>query len=561
MTGAARQVIEVTGWESSQSASISRLLRVLLLILSIVLASPAIADPSFSLDQTTANLPVNGDAGEFTFGLSATGLDPAAKNELVVSDFGPTGPTVIIIPSRISASGANALWKISGKVTGFAASEAQARHLTLTLDGKPLSSLAYTIKNTAPGDFTWTVSGLSDKRLSNIDDDLKFVVQIGNVPAHNVRLVQTDLIGTDNLTPLPTTFDLCRAEHPDDCSLTTLAAGTSYALLLRAKDKTNASAGQYSGTILLVADEKPLGEPMPIHVVVSSTCARWFGFILICIGVALAIAINPFARALVARDDALRPAFVLRERVIDWETRLAEVRKEAGDPKLKCATDLLKDLKTKLSATELKRNRLVPRAFAAFYSPTPSPAAAATYQALLTTAANQLGSLAVVVETGIRPALVIENAATFPDLVADAIDGPGGLDEILKKPDVAPGDALDKAIADRLAKLRSDLAEEAKNNAGLAVVDAPTLDPMREPTVRELDFQVAALNVIGWLFFSIGSILLGSLVLLILNPAFGSLQDYVICLLWGFGVPTAGTQVTSLGQGSIASSLGVKLVG
>ena len=76
-------------------------------------------------------------------------------------------------------------------------------------------------------------------------------------------------------------------------------------------------------------------------------------------------------------------------------------------------------------------------------------------------------------------------------------------------------------------------------------------------TLGQLDFEIDRLNLVAWSIFALLSVIVGLVVLVLGKPSFGTAQDYLLCLLWGFGLPGAGTGLSTLTTASVRSSLSV----
>ncbi|WP_156460873.1 hypothetical protein [Sphingomonas sp. Leaf339] len=493
-------------------------------------------------------LPAGERGGRFTLAVSGTGLLPEGRRELIAEDLGPSATTIVYATKLIASGTDYALWRIDGTLRSLPRDTVQIRRLVLKLADASVS-IPMTFKNTPAGDFAWAVSGLSalQKRLWTSEDTISFSVQVGPVPARNVRLVQPDFVAT-NGSVLQPGFKLCKHDAPAcDGKPLVLDANHSHALELRPA-AVSAAAGQYAGELRLVADEKPFGEMLPLALVVSSDMWRIVGVGLLILGTILAFLINPLLRGKIARAQALRPAAVLRQQAatLNSEMQDLEARAEATLPRAKKLIDWVVD---QMNENALDHQGFIPPRVPLYYSSSAPAAAANTYQNLLTESAKRLNGVAYVLNEGVREVLACPGASPKDPLFQTAITELDGLLHI----DVEPNTVL---FADTRAIVEAFVSKPSKNRS---VVNGRG-GGRRDLSVRQLDFELNELNLTGWMAFSLISIMVGYVVLVALNPAFGSWQDLVLCALWGFGLPTAGQQLNVLTPGSVVTNLGVNLL-
>ena len=69
------------------------------------------------------------------------------------------------------------------------------------------------------------------------------------------------------------------------------------------------------------------------------------------------------------------------------------------------------------------------------------------------------------------------------------------------------------------------------------------LGPTTSPTPGQLRMEIAKIALLAWSFLAVVTVLLGSYVLVLSNNGFGSLGDYLLCFLWGVGIPV-GAQMS-----------------
>jgi hypothetical protein len=134
--------------------------------------------------------------------------------------------------------------------------------------------------------------------------------------------------------------------------------------------------------------------------------------------------------------------------------------------------------------------------------------------------------------------------------------------------------AIDRAIGDIDALALADPVDRAATatdvgkilqtmTGALAAARGQMLDTIAPPqtgyNLRELTTQLNLANAAGWVLFASLTAIAGIYALIINDPNFGRPEDFLFCLLWGFGLPTAGQGLSSLSPAVIGQSFGVTL--
>lgn len=116
--------------------------------------------------------------------------------------------------------------------------------------------------------------------------------------------------------------------------------------------------------------------------------------------------------------------------------------------------------------------------------------------------------------------------------------------------------ALD-AVGGNAATLTADVVA-AQVHAALTALGAPMAAPAaaRDPGSQHLLLETAAANSLVWLGMLALTWAIGLFVLVLNNPGFGVPMDFLYCLIWGFGLPAAGQQLTGT---SAATAIGITL--
>ena len=116
-------------------------------------------------------------------------------------------------------------------------------------------------------------------------------------------------------------------------------------------------------------------------------------------------------------------------------------------------------------------------------------------------------------------------------------------------------------VADGIAKALKDLHDAAKIAPTVSLASAPRRATSVPDEIHRINVQIAAANLAVWILWGGASVLSGAIVLILINPAFGTTYDLIVCIAWGMGITAAGAQTGQLAPSNVATSLGVKLPG
>lgn len=386
------------------------------------------------------------------------------------------------------------------------------------------------------GDFTWTITGPPAEIGLSQGDALGLSIAVGPERATNVQVLQSALVQDKTHRPLAdgrlllcTTADEACDGNPID-----LAANQPRRLWLRPAATGGFEVGKFSGSVTIAASEKPSGESLTATVYVSSERHRWVGVLALVIGVAVAWLVAVPVRARMQRNELLRPAAVLRERLQALYPRLLPLA--AMVPTL---TARIRAIIAELDPSALERAGYLPTGL-------PSPWAgsgpdAEGYRAFLQAKGVELASLALLVQAAVDLyALWLEAGPDRRSTIEDQ----------LAKLDTFAGDDLADLQALR-ARIRQVLEQETATARARAAADRPE-------TYEEITLELHRLNGLVWLVYGLLTTAVGAYALVWTNPGFGVPTDYWECLFWGFGLPAA-SQLMKAVPATVATSLGVSL--
>ncbi len=440
---------------------------------------------------------------------------------------------------------------------------------------------------TANSIFSWKIGGPVVPWNLERDRWAEMTVSVAEgAPIKKLKLSQSTLVeaGSNNGVVLHTT-DLCfrvrRGDDGDNCEQSIdlsapdsqVAAGpqtkpkedTNQAQQAKAYKRTVrlevrkgfTTVGTFTGSLFF--DTDPFTDTQPITLTVQQTYLRWqaVGVVIIFVGVAVAWLVTIFARSRIARDQALMPALLLQERLQALQTIEAafpEVLKEKTTASAGAITTLIESLNT----DALDRQNFLPPAIPAFG---PSATKTTEYQTFLTTVSTKAGDLDIIVSEGLKLLSVRWKQGMDPADLADLEQAFGTIDGISGNLLLDP-QALRTLVNAALAAFNN--AHQSRVNAARALgvnVQAETIQPAAQgqKSFVAVRLEVQTVTWLFWLVWGLLSVVIGTTVLILPAPGFGSITDFVRCFLWGFGLPVAGNSIQSLTMGSLNTQLGVSI--
>ncbi len=411
-------------------------------------------------------------------------------------------------------------------VSDLPANASQKRFLRFTVDGAD-ELVAYTLTNTAAATFSWTPRAVPAIALAP-GDAIPLSIAVGPVPATGVKAVQTALIENVGKTPIAADgLVLCRTPKPCDGKGIDLPPLSPNQLWLVAVG----GPGQYGGSVTVAANEKPEGDAVAMTVYSSSLAYKLGGVAVIFAGVVLAWYFTFYVRSRLNRDQLLVPVASLVATLDRLSSRLVK-RPSAQAPNTAAK---IADLKTNvLSLTALEQQGLPAAVPTPWTSPTAPPLSA--YQTYVQAASDWVTALTIVVG-GIERAVDMDPSGSKPQATADAV---GRLDALVTGSIAPAAGTLSAGVEDILGKLRAEVS-----SAGIRKLAPDRASPRSAqlPSLQMLQLDVRRLGSSAWLFIAAATTLVGAYVLVFsaAGAGFGTPVDYLVCLLWGFGLPTGST--------------------
>ncbi|WP_028466975.1 hypothetical protein [Nisaea denitrificans] len=416
----------------------------------------------------------------------------------------------------------------AGKVTASLVSALVALHVAST----------ECAADTAPS-FSWTVLPPPSEVSLNVGDGLGFGIAVGPIPASNVRILGTSLVETTTRRQLGAgRIALCSDEKPA-CSTDgplALAANQPHRLWLKPDVSVPVVPGKYSGTITVAAAEKVAGDVIRTTIFITTEVHRWFGVLVIGLGVAAAWAITVPIRAQIQRATLLRPATILRERIDALTKRLSILTRTT--PFL---TERLQSNSSALDETALERKGYISSGLPLpWTTKSPNPV---LYKTFLEEKAAELSGLDLLVDAA--EILHTRWSAASPEERPRIETAIANLDSLADS-DISNTEDLSTRIGTIL-----DTAPSAR------ALSAETASP-RPKTYERISLEIRRLSGLVWAVYGLLTTAVGAYVLVWSNPGFGLPTDFWECLFWGFALPT-GSQLLQATPTTVATSLGVSV--
>ncbi|MGD0013826.1 MAG: hypothetical protein ABSD56_05310 [Bryobacteraceae bacterium] len=469
--------------------------------------------------------------------------DKLGRAAPTVRDLGvPATPAVQIPPPRLvrelSRGESGAIWLYKLTVSGLPGQSSLARKLLLVLGGEQFT-VDYTLANKPAAAFSWSflappVWNLFDSSVAEVP------VIVKDVPATGIRVLQSTLtrqgeralsIGTQNL-------ELC-ANRDGECQPPgTIGPSDSRTLYLRMNHVGN---GTYTGNVVIRCDQKPEGDTIALTANVTTSAAQRMGVVALTGGVLLYFLAVVLARWRLAKNSRQELVLLLLKQVEEVKRdsmRMLDAAPDwAKEETEKAFGKIGEDLQSKTNL-----NPVMP-------GPFDPDAKMDEFKAHLQRVGLRLESLRVVVEAGMSEIPRAWNLAGADTPKQGAVKN--AAHGLLKVPDgqISAADTkkkVDGILGDLFNQLGATLS------AGLTVADVG------------MQLQHVMMSSAGWtwlvlLVWGASTILTGAMAMVLSKAGFGTPMDFGYCVLWGLGLPAAGTQLSQLSAAGIGPKFGVTL--
>jgi|GEM_PF-3140713 len=444
-------------------------------------------------------------------------------------------------------------YRYRATIYGLPPASSQQHYAVVTSADNKTQTLLYTLTNQPAGNFSWSISKLPDPWVfsEGLTDDgacTAFSVTAKDASATNV-IISSTLVeqSTKNAITLDS-LRLCNSgKKCDGTEPITVQANVPTAFQLCT---TKTFHGNFHGTLVLAAREKPDGDIILQNAQFSSFLAKTIGFVLILLGVALAFLAKVWARAKLERDQALVPVTVMRTQLNTLAETLRQLKPEVYRKVPTNINAAIKTLLDELSDRVLDSHQFLPPRVP---NPFGFTVDATGFKAYLENRNPRVRLLSILVNAGVVPAVKEDNGTLTDAQRAAVTTAIQNIDAIVNATPEPSADQASQEALQIVATLHATLFPPPPNviNPQVAFVPAAT-----STTFESLQLEIQSISKAIWLLYGILTALSGLGVLILNNPGYGVPLDYLFALFWGFGLPMA---IQSLGPSSAASALNISI--
>jgi hypothetical protein len=395
----------------------------------------------------------------------------------------------------------------------------------------------------------WTLGHPPERLRFPANSEVQFPVSAGDKGVRNLRLVQSTLQDATTFFQLDASqLSLCADDA--NCGTTIdVPANTTKRLTLKISPAFH-TPGIFTGEVSFGVAGKPETQSFKLTVYSRRPCAILLGGVLIAAGLFLYFLVNVWLRRSIAREEALFPAYQLRDTLATLRKRLADVETQTH-LQFVLLTEVLNDLDRRLTRDALA-GHLPPALIAPWSSATDWVANFSDY---LRPISDQAAAMVVLVNSGVRTAM--NYWTTHPDPVTAAL---GQIDALA--PTVQNGGAAQAQLAPILQALQAAvIPPHPALPALLGVAPAGVVTRLftLPPDTHTLQLRLMRNMLWVWCLVAVVALASGFYAVVLENFGFGSWADYIKCFFWGLGFSVAGTQLEQLTQTAVAGNFGISI--
>jgi hypothetical protein len=463
-------------------------------------------------------------------------------------------------PVEITAQGEkNRTWRVDVRVDGLTpANTVQRRYATLSWAGKSWIA-EYFLSNQPPSDIKFDTSGIpSDWNISDSScisfrvlgssAGLTGVGFTTNLVEENTKTIfpSEDLHLWDELGYRSRSIQQPTAQVTPSQSQIDQAANSGRPLYL-CVDKNYNQYGHFTGTLAIFAAQKPEGKAQNLSI--YSSRWKWVGYLLILLGSFAAYIVKVYLPATITRSRELEPALFLQQQLVDIASVVSGLSAQTKAA-LQVTPDKINSLEKKLSLSNLDANHFLHRVPPMPFNENVDTTAYVTH---LKSAGAEIAALSVIVRDGLSPAN--ERERTTPKKDQKLVDQAcRDIDEAVAMVPLPSIEQLEKQMRDRIKKLDEDIANA--NGGQYAGISLASPEKSSSISWERVELSIDQWSGTIWAVWTVLVAAVGIVFLVWSKLSFGSPQDFLYCLVWGFGITAAGQQITAA---SVATGLGVTL--
>jgi hypothetical protein len=402
----------------------------------------------------------------------------------------------------------------------------------------------------APQNIVWNLGHPPERLRFPINSQVEFTVSSADKELKDLRLAGSTLQDATSFLRLDASqMQLCTDDGECNGEIN-VPAHTTQKLTVKILD-TFAMPGIFAGDIALRIADKPETQSFKLTVYSRTREDMVLGAMTIAIGLGLYFLVNVYLHRRIAADDALVPAYQLRD-------TLGVIKKKLED----AATLTQVPLTALLSTLAALDAQLTPQALAAHLPPIlilPWSAGTAwqeSFKSYLTPIADKVAGLVVLANSGIQLALgywaknpvPVETALRQIDALAPAVTSAASAQTQL-----APIlQTLEAAVNPPAAAALAPLLQGAPVNVIARLFTLP-------PDTHALQIRLLRNTLWVWWLIALIALASGFYAVVLQNFGFGSATDYIKCFFWGLGFSVAGTQLDQLTQTAVTGNFGISI--
>jgi hypothetical protein len=427
---------------------------------------------------------------------------------------------------------------------------ASAVQLVFAQQPSPSQQPAEYCQNPSTKNITWSL-GRPPERFRFPDNSvIQFTVTAADQGLCDLRLMQSSLQDVTTFFQLDASqLRLCIDNDRCDTEID-VPPNSTRGLEVRI-DPNFHTPGIFTGELAFAIKDKPETQSFKLTVYSRTRTAMLLGAFLIALGMGLYFLVNVSLRRRIAVDDALLPAYQLRDTIETLKRRVVEATRLTNIP-LPALTNALTQLEDELASKSLAAH---------LPSLTVLPWSSGTawvdgFKAYLTPRTDRTAALVVLVNSGVQAASAYWT--TFPTPVATALAqidllAPNVTDVATAQAQLAPIlQALYAAVNPRRAEAFAPMSEAVPSNVVARFFTLP-------PDTHTLLVRLFRNALWVWWLVALIALASGFYSVVLENFGFGSWTDYIKCFFWGLGFSVAGTQLDQLTQTAVTGNFGITI--
>ncbi|MCE4554772.1 hypothetical protein [Pelomonas cellulosilytica] len=456
--------------------------------------------------------------------------------------------------TEIKSDDASTDWAFTFKVSGIPAGLTLTRYVKFNL-GQTVWQMPFAVTAPGPEAITvpekWSVKPWpTNGRALEPDEGVPLFIAVpAQAPRAALKVVSFDLVEqSTKKTTVGRDWRLCDPLVEAVCGpieFTKFSKGM-HEVRLRPPANGNLDPGKYDGVLVVSSEGAPDGvvESVSATLYATSAAARALGFAAVVAGVLISTVGISFGRRWVDRKRLMIPAAVLQESVKNLQAELTKTSAEhqIDDARTKPLRSELSVAYGSLSAQQLSENGLP--------SSIPNP-----WVAIDTAQVEQLKSyidaqaliilrLQVIIQRGVVGLEALRKR--YGRLTAEAQKAYEKAYEdlaLLAKSTTLDSNAVAQRVDDVIANFQGALEPQVRGREeAFALFSAGIADAL--PTPEHLRLRVKEGTFLVWALVVFVTVGVGTHLLILSNPGFGTLADELNCLFWGLGL---GTGAAALG--------------